>query len=45
VAPGARLAEWDPFAVPIVSEFAGRVRYADLKEGQSLDERTMTSRS
>ena len=40
VPAGARLAEWDPFAVPIVSEFAGRIRYADLKEGQSLDERT-----
>jgi DNA-directed RNA polymerase subunit beta' len=40
IAPGARLAEWDPFAVPIVSEFAGRIRYSDLKEGQSLDERT-----
>jgi len=39
VAAGARIAEWDPFAVPIIAEIAGRVKYTDLKEGRSMEER------
>ncbi len=39
VAAGARIAEWDPFAVPIIAEVAGRVKYTDLKEGRSMEER------
>ncbi|MFW7377929.1 MAG: DNA-directed RNA polymerase subunit beta' [Oligoflexus sp.] len=40
VEPGVGLAEWDPFAVSIMAEVGGRVRYHDLKEGQSMEERT-----
>jgi DNA-directed RNA polymerase subunit beta' len=40
VVAGARLAEWDPFAVPIIAEVAGKVRYHDLVEGQSLEEKS-----
>ena len=32
------LAEWDPFAVPILSEVAGQVRYFEIKEGVSVKE-------
>ncbi len=39
VLAGARLAEWDPFAVPIVSEFLGTVKYVDLREGHTIEER------
>ena len=37
---GAPLTEWDPFANPILAEVGGRVKYNDLKEGQSMEERT-----
>jgi DNA-directed RNA polymerase subunit beta' len=37
---GASLVEWDPFANPIMAEVGGRVKYSDLKEGQSVEERT-----
>ena len=39
VTAGAKLAEWDPFAVPIISEFAGKAIYHDLKDGKSIEER------
>ena len=39
VAAGARLAEWDPFAAPIIAEFAGKAVYHDLKDGKSIEER------
>ena len=39
VSAGEKLAEWDPFTVPIIAEVAGSVRYADLREGTSLEER------
>lgn len=39
VSAGDRLGEWDPFAVPIVSEIAGRARYFELKEGKTLEEK------
>ncbi len=39
VAAGDKLAVWDPFTVPIVAEAAGNIRYADLREGVSLEER------
>ena len=38
VKAGERLGEWDPFAVPIVAEAEGTVRYADLVEGKTLEE-------
>ena len=39
ISAGDRLGEWDPFAVPIVAEVAGKVRYHDLREGKSLEEK------
>ncbi|MGE0396238.1 MAG: DNA-directed RNA polymerase subunit beta' [Kofleriaceae bacterium] len=54
IADGARvkggqlLAEWDPFALPIVTEVSGYVKYGDIVEGvtmqDSLDEVTGLSR-
>jgi DNA-directed RNA polymerase subunit beta' len=35
-----KLAEWDPFTLPILTERAGVVEYADLIEGVTLVERT-----
>ena len=37
--PGVRLAEWDPFALPIVAEVSGKVQYNDLIEGHTVEER------
>jgi DNA-directed RNA polymerase subunit beta' len=36
VQPGAILCKWDPHNVPILAEFAGRIRYEDLIEGKTL---------
>ena len=48
VAPGTVLAEWDPFAVPILTELSGVVHFQDIKEGvtisEELDEVTGLSR-
>ncbi len=46
---GDRLAEWDPFTLPIITETAGIVKYQDVIEGRTMveqaDEATgMTSR-
>ena len=38
VTKGAKLADWDPFTAPIISEREGFVYYADLLEGISLKE-------
>jgi len=38
VKPGARLAEWDPFTMPILTEVSGRVRFGDLVEGVTMEE-------
>ena len=32
------LAEWDPFAMPILTEFAGRVKFGDIVEGVTMEE-------
>ncbi len=40
VEAGSPLMEWDPFANPILAEVGGRIKYNDLKEGQSMEERT-----
>ncbi|MBC7660328.1 MAG: DNA-directed RNA polymerase subunit beta' [Chitinophagaceae bacterium] len=37
---GMALMEWDPFANPILAEVGGRIKYHDLREGQSVEERT-----
>ena len=39
VARGTKLAEWDPYTLPIITERAGRVEYLDLIEGMTLVER------
>jgi DNA-directed RNA polymerase subunit beta' len=35
---GDRLAEWDPYSTPIVTELAGKVRFEDLVEGVAVRE-------
>ncbi|MGA2449496.1 MAG: DNA-directed RNA polymerase subunit beta' [Polyangiaceae bacterium] len=48
VKPGQLLAEWDAFAMPILSEVGGRVKFGDIVEGvtmtEKLDEVTGLSR-
>jgi DNA-directed RNA polymerase subunit beta' len=39
VARGQKLAEWDPYTLPIITERNGRVEYLDLLEGVTLVER------
>ncbi len=39
VAVGDQLIEWDPHSVVIVAEVAGKVRYSDMEEGISFEER------
>jgi DNA-directed RNA polymerase subunit beta' len=38
VKTGQAIADWDPYAMPILSEFKGRVKYEDLVEGQTYKE-------
>ncbi len=38
VKKGAKLAEWDPYTIPIITEKAGIAHYRDLVEGVSLRE-------
>src|SRR5436853_1878490 len=35
---GTQLAEWDPFATPIVAEVGGTIRFADIIEGVTMNE-------
>ncbi|MBV9841092.1 MAG: DNA-directed RNA polymerase subunit beta', partial [Sphingomonadaceae bacterium] len=37
---GDRLAEWDPFTMPVITESGGTVKYQDLIENQTLSEQT-----
>ena len=37
---GARLAEWEPYAIPILTELEGTVAFEDLVEGVSITEVT-----
>jgi DNA-directed RNA polymerase subunit beta' len=39
VTRGQKLAEWDPYTLPIITERAGEVEYLDLIEGVTLVER------
>ena len=39
VTEGDRLAEWDPFTLPIITEQSGVVRYQDLVDGTTMEER------
>ncbi|NJC33390.1 DNA-directed RNA polymerase subunit beta' [Sphingomonas jejuensis] len=38
VSKGDRMAEWDPFTMPVITENPGVVRYQDLLEGKTLTE-------
>jgi DNA-directed RNA polymerase subunit beta' len=39
VEAGTRLAEWDPFSTPIVSEIGGIVKFGDILEGVTMQEK------
>ncbi|MES1985660.1 MAG: DNA-directed RNA polymerase subunit beta', partial [Pseudomonadota bacterium] len=38
VSKGDRMAEWDPFTMPVITENPGIVKYVDLVEGKTLTE-------
>jgi len=38
VKAGEVLAEWDPFALPIMTESAGKVTFVDIEEGRTMKE-------
>jgi len=38
VTAGTQLAEWDPFAIPLLTEVGGTVKYDDLIEGVTMTE-------
>ncbi|MDE2301260.1 MAG: DNA-directed RNA polymerase subunit beta', partial [Sphingomonadales bacterium] len=40
VAQGERLAEWDPFTTPVITEKPGVVKYQDLIDGRTMTEAT-----
>ena len=40
VSKGDRMAEWDPFTMPVITENPGVVRFQDLIEGKTLTEQT-----
>ncbi|HHD56256.1 MAG TPA: DNA-directed RNA polymerase subunit beta', partial [Desulfobulbaceae bacterium] len=39
VDPGTVIADWDAFSIPIVAEVGGKVKYGDVLEGDSMQER------
>ncbi|CAK8725679.1 DNA-directed RNA polymerase subunit beta' [Candidatus Electrothrix laxa] len=39
VEPGTVIADWDAFAIPIVAEAPGRIKYGDIIEGDTMQER------
>jgi DNA-directed RNA polymerase subunit beta' len=38
VAAGARIAEWDPFYTPILTEVSGGIKFGDIVEGKTMQE-------
>ena len=40
IAEGERLAEWDPFTLPVITEKPGMVKYQDLIDGKTMTEQT-----
>ena len=36
---GERLAEWDPYTIPIITEMSGRIKFGDVGEGVTMEER------
>ena len=39
VDPGTVIADWDAFSIPIIAEMGGKVKYGDVLEGDSMQER------
>nr|WP_320010080.1 DNA-directed RNA polymerase subunit beta' [uncultured Desulfobulbus sp.] len=39
VDPGSVIADWDAFSIPIVAEVGGKIKYGDVVEGESMQER------
>ncbi|MDF1613451.1 DNA-directed RNA polymerase subunit beta' [Desulfurivibrio dismutans] len=39
VAPDTQIAEWDPYTIPVVSEIGGRIKFGDIIEGVTMQER------
>ena len=39
VKAGEVLAEWDPYTMPILTEFPGRVKFGDILEGVTMEEK------
>ena len=37
--PGAPICEWDPFAVPVLTEIRGKAKYEDLIDGVTMEEK------
>jgi len=40
VKPGTLLVEWDPYTNPIITEVSGRVKFGDIIDGVTVDEKT-----
>ena len=39
VTAGARIAEWDPFYTPILTEVSGSIKFGDIVEGKTMQEK------
>ncbi len=39
VDPGTIIADWDAFSIPIVTEVGGKIKYGDVVEGDTMQER------
>lgn len=39
VDPGTVIADWDAFSIPIVAEVGGKIKYGDVVEGDTMQER------
>ncbi len=39
VEPGTKLAQWDPFTIPILTEVDGKVKFGDIIEGVTIQEK------
>ncbi len=42
VEPGSIIADWDAFSIPIVTEVGGKVKYGDVVEGETMQEKVDT---
>ncbi len=39
VEPGTVIADWDAFSIPVVAEVGGKIKYGDVLEGETMQER------